>query len=122
MAERSFKSITVADRLYEQIKERAKKESKSTARFVSEILESFLYVKEKFSGVTPLLELISLDSKAVVVRDRKLDKVIGVRIKASGSGKVGLYCELDKTEYCPHTAFAVALPQGLWPSSSLSKG
>ncbi len=111
MADSGFKTITVAEQLYQRVKERAKKENKSAARFVSEILETFLYVEEKLSRVTPFLELISVDSKAAVVRDRKRDKVVGVRIKTSDGGKVGLYCELDRTDYCPHTAFATALPQ-----------
>jgi hypothetical protein len=111
MPDRGFKTITVTERLYQQVKERAKKENRSAARFVSEILETFLYVEEELSGHAPLLELISLDSNAVIVRDKKKDRVVGVRSRASKSGRVGLYCELDKTGYCPHGAFAVALPQ-----------
>jgi hypothetical protein len=33
------------------------------------------------------------------------------KTKAADGGKVKFYCELDETDYCPHTAFAAALPQ-----------
>ncbi len=111
MPDRGFRTITVTERLYQQVKERAKRENKSAARFVSEVLETMLYVEEKLSSHRPFLELISLDSKTVIIRDKKKDRVVGVRTRAAETGKVTLYCELDDTDYCPHTAFSAALPQ-----------
>jgi hypothetical protein len=35
-----------------------------------------------------------------------------VRARGADGGKVKFYCEFDDdTDYCPHTAFAAALPQ-----------
>ena len=33
------------------------------------------------------------------------------KAKSADGGKVKFYCELDASDYCPHTAFAAALPQ-----------
>jgi hypothetical protein len=46
------------------------------------------------------------------VRDNKIDRIVGVKAKTADGGKIKFYCELDdNTDYCPHTAFAAALPQ-----------
>jgi len=69
-------------------------------------------VEDRFSNYAPFLELISLGQNEVVMRDNKKDRVVGVRARSTdGGGKVKFYCELDSTDYCPHTAFAAALPQ-----------
>ncbi len=112
MPERGFKTITVAAQLYQRVQERAKKENKKAASYVSEILETMLYVEDKFSNYVPFLELISLEGNEVVIRDSKKDRIVGVKAKSSNGGKVKFYCEVDgNTDYCPHTAFAAALPQ-----------
>jgi hypothetical protein len=111
MPDRGFRTITVTDQIYEQVKQRAKKEKKSVATFASQALEIMLFVEDKFSKYVPFLELISLDNDEVVVRDTKKDRIVGVKAKAAEGGKVRFYCELDDTDYCPHTAFAAALPQ-----------
>jgi hypothetical protein len=106
-----FNTVTVTQQLYQQVKQRAKKENKSAASFVSEALEIMLYVEDKFSNYAPYLQLISLDNDEVIIRDSKMDRVAAVKAKASDGGKVRFYCEIDETDYCPHTAFAAALPQ-----------
>jgi hypothetical protein len=69
-------------------------------------------VEDRFSNYAPFLELISLGQNEVVMRDNKKDRVVGVRARSTdGGGEVKFYCELDSTDYCPHTAFAAALPQ-----------
>ena len=111
MPERGFKTITVTTQLYQQVQQRAKKENKSAASFVSEALAIMLYVEDKFANYVPFLQLISIDNDEVIMRDNKKDRIFGVRAKASDNGKVRFYCEMDETDYCPHTAFAGALPQ-----------
>jgi len=111
MSERGFRTITVSTQLYRRVQERAKKEKKPLASFVSEILEIMLYIEDKFPNYAPFLELISLSQSEVVMRDNKKDRVVGVRARSADGGKVKFYCELDSTDYCPHTAFAAALPQ-----------
>jgi hypothetical protein len=114
MPDKGFKTVTVTEQLYEKVKQRAKKENKSAATFVSEILETMLYVEDNFSNANyaPFLELFSLDNNEVAIRDRKKDgRIVGVKAKTSESGKIRFYCEVDETDYCPHTAFVAALPQ-----------
>jgi hypothetical protein len=101
----------VSAQLYQQVQERAKKEKRPLAGFVSDILQVMLYIEDKFSNYVPFLELISLGEDEVVVRDNKKDRIVGVKAKSSDGGKVKFYCELDSSDYCPHTAFAAALPQ-----------
>ncbi len=110
MPDTGFRTITVTEQIYQQVKQRAKKENKSVASFASEALDIMLYVEEKFSKYVPYLHLISLENDEVIVRDTKKDRVAAVKAKTD-NGKVRLYCELDETDYCPHTAFAAALPQ-----------
>jgi hypothetical protein len=111
MPDRGFRTITVTEEVYEQVKQRAKEEKKSAASFVSEALQIMLYVEERFSSYAPYLQLISLDNDEVIIKDSKKDRIFGVKAKASERGKVRFYCEMDETDYCPHTAFAAALPQ-----------
>ena len=112
MAERRFTTITVTTQLYRRVQESAKKENKKAASFVAEVLETMLYVEDKFSNYVPFLELISLDDNEVIIRDNKKDRIVGVKAKSSDGGKIKFYCEMDdNTDYCPHTAFAAALPQ-----------
>jgi hypothetical protein len=71
-----------------------------------------LYVEDKFRNYVPFLELVSLNDNEVIIRDSKNDRIVGVKAKAADGGKVKFYCEMDdNTDYCPHTAFAAALPQ-----------
>jgi hypothetical protein len=112
MPERGFRTITVTEQLYQHVSERAKKENKKTATYASEILETMLYVEDTFRNYVPFLELVSLNDNEVIIRDSKNDRIVGVKAKAADGGKVKFYCELDdNTDYCPHTAFAAALPQ-----------
>jgi hypothetical protein len=111
MPDRRFRTITVSAQLYHQVQERAKKEKRPLAGFVSDILQVMLYIEDRFSNYAPFLELISLGEDEVVVRDNKKDRIVGVKAKAADGGKVKFYCELDASDYCPHTAFAAALPQ-----------
>ena len=111
MPDKGFRTITVTEQLYQQVKQRAKKENKSAASFVSEALEIILYVEEKFGNYVPYIHLISLDNDEVIIRDSKMGRVVGVKAKTSDDGVVRFYCEADDMEYCPHTAFATALPQ-----------
>jgi predicted CopG family antitoxin len=100
MPDRGFRTITVTDQIYEKVKQRAKKESKSVATFASQALEIMLFVEEK-----------SVDKDEVIIKDNKVDRVVAIKAKSSDNGKVRFYCDLDDTDYCPHTAFAAALPQ-----------
>ena len=111
MPDRGFRTVTVTEAIYEQVKQRAKEENKSAASFVTEALEVMLYVEEKFSKYVPFLQLISLDNDEVIIRDNKKDRIFGVKARSGDAGKVRFYCEMDETDYCPHTAFAAALPQ-----------
>jgi hypothetical protein len=104
LPDRAFKTITVTEQLHQQFKQRAKKENKKTATFVSEILEATLHIEDRLSNCAPLLNLISVGKGEVVVRDNKVDRIVGVRAKAADGGKVKFYCELDNTDHCPHTA------------------
>jgi predicted CopG family antitoxin len=113
MPDRGFKTITVTEQLYERIKQKAKKEKKSAASYVSDVLVNMLYVDEKFSNYVPFLELVALESSEVIIRDVKKDKIADVRTRRTDGSKLELYCTLDQTDYCPHTAFAAALPQVL---------
>ena len=112
MPDKGFKTVTVTEQLYEKVKQRAKKENKSAATYVSEILEVMLYVEENLShsNYAPFLELISLAGDEVVLRDNKKGQIVGVRARADGR-KVAFHCELDRRDDCPHAAFAAALPQ-----------
>jgi hypothetical protein len=110
--ERGYTTVTVSKQLYRQLQERAKKENKKVATYASELMETMLYVEEKFLNYVPFLELVSLNDNEVIIRDSKNDRIVGVKAKAADGGKIKFYCELDdNTDYCPHTAFAAALPQ-----------
>jgi plasmid stability protein len=110
MPERNFATITVSDAVYAELKRRAKRESKSTAAYASELLRAMLFV-ERFSKCNSSLTLIAVSGDGVVVRDGRKDRIVGVRDKQDGEGKLRFYCELDDTDYCEHTAFAEAIPQ-----------
>jgi hypothetical protein len=111
MPDRRFRTITVSAQLYQQVQERAKREKRPLAAFVSDILQVMLYIEERFSNYVPFLELVSLGGDEVVVRDSKKDRIVGVKARAADGGKIKFWCELDATDYCQHTAFAAALPQ-----------
>jgi len=65
----------------------------------------------KAVNYAPFLEHISLGQNEVVMRDYRKDRVVGVGARSADGRKVKFYCELDSTDYCPHTAFAAAPPQ-----------
>ena len=111
MPDRGFRTITVTDQIYEQVKQRAKKENKSVATFASQALEIMLFVEDKFSRYVPYLQIVSVDQDEVIIKDNKIDRVVGIKARSSDNGKVRFYCDIDNTDYCPHTAFAAALPQ-----------
>ena len=111
MPDRRFRTITVSAQLYQQVQEKAKKEKKPLATFVSDALQVLLYIEARISNYAPFQELISIGEDEVVVRDNKKDRIVGVKAKSADGGKVKFYCELDASDYCTHTAFAAALPQ-----------
>lgn len=111
MAGSGFRTITVTGQLYERVKRQARESGSSVSGYVSEILLATFKVEDSLSGCATPFDLISMGRNDVVMRDKKKDKVVGVKAKPADGGKVRLYCELDGTDYCPHTAFAAALPQ-----------
>ena len=111
MPDRGFRTVTVTQGIYERVKQRAKKEHKSAASFVSEALEIMLFVEERFSTYVPYLQIVSVDQDEVIIKDYKVDRVVAIKARSSDNGKVRFYCDIDDTDYCPHTAFAAALPQ-----------
>ena len=113
MPDRRFRTITVSAQLYHRVQERAKKQNKKLASFVSDILVNILYVDERFANYVPFLDLVALEPGEIIVRDNKKDRIADVRARKGAGGKIELYCDFDKTDYCPHTAFAAALPQVL---------
>ena len=46
--DRGFRTITVTEQIYEQVKQRTKKEDKSVATFASQALEIVLFVEDRF--------------------------------------------------------------------------
>jgi len=110
MPERNFATITVSDAVYAQLKRRAKKENKSTAGYASELLRAMLSV-ERFSKCDSPLTLFAVSGDGVVISDGRKNRIVGVRDRQDGEGKLRFYCELDDTDYCEHTAFAEAIPQ-----------
>jgi hypothetical protein len=112
MQERGYTTVTISKQLYHQLQQGAKKENKKVASYASELMETMIFVEEKFRNYVPFLELISLSDNEVVMRDNKMDKIVGVKAKAADNGKVRFYCEADdNADYCPHTSFAAAIPQ-----------
>ena len=63
--------------IYERAKQRAQKEHKSAASFVSEALEIMLFVEEKFSNCVPYPQIVSVDKDEVIIRDNKIVRVVG---------------------------------------------
>ena len=111
MPARGFRTITVAEAIYDQVKLRARKEGKSVTTYVSEILKAMFNVEDVLANHVKLLELVSLNDEVIVIRDNKKERIVGVKARPADRGKVKFYCELDGTDYCNHTAFAAALPQ-----------
>ena len=111
MPARGFRTTTVTEAIYDRVKLGARKEGKSVATYVSEILQGTFNIEDAFANHVKLLELISLDKGEVVMRDNKKDRIVGVKAKPADGGKMKVYCELDGTDYRQHTAFAAALPQ-----------
>lgn len=111
MPEGGFRTITVTDQLYERVKRQAEKRGDIVSGYVSEVLRAVFKVEDSLAGCTPLFRLVSIGQTDVVVRDHKKDRTVGVKAKVADGGKVKFYCELDASDYCPHTAFAAALPQ-----------
>jgi hypothetical protein len=112
MPEKGYTALTVSKQLYHHLREEARKENKKVATYASELMESMLFVEDKFRNAIPLLDLISISGDELIIRDYKKDKVVVVKAKGSDGGKVKFYCEADdNTDYCEHTAFAVAIPQ-----------
>jgi len=111
LPESGFTTITISRQLHREIEQGAREENKKVARYASELMETMLYVEATFSNFTPMFKIISMGNGEVIVRDNKIDRIVGVKTKAAEDGKSKFYCELDNTDYCPHTAFAAALPQ-----------
>ena len=110
--ERGYTTVTISKQLYRQLQQGAKKENKKVATYAQELMETLIYVEERFRNAIPLLDLISISGDEVIIRDHKKDRIVGVRAKGADGGKVKFYCEVDEdSEYCPHTAFVAALPQ-----------
>jgi hypothetical protein len=111
MPDTGFRTITVSQQIYDQVKQRAKKENKSVATFTSDALEIMLFIEDTFSKYAPYLQIVSVDQDEVIIKDSKIDRVVGIKARSTDNGKVRFFCDIDNTDYCPHTAFAAALPQ-----------
>jgi len=110
--ERGYTTVTISKQLYRHLQEGAKKENKKVATYAQELMETLIYVEERFRNAIPFLDLISISGDEVIIRDHKKDRIVAVRVKGSDGGKVKFYCEADdNTDYCEHTAFAEAIPQ-----------
>ena len=111
MPDGGIRTITVTDQLTERVKRQRRESGSSVAGYVSGILLASFKVEDRLSGCASPFKLMAMGQNVIVVRDSKKDRVVGVRAKPGNGGKIRFYCELDGTDYCPHTAFAAALPQ-----------
>ena len=58
MPDKGFRTITVTEAVYDQVKWRAKKEEKSMATYVSEILQATFNIEDVLTNHDKLLELV----------------------------------------------------------------
>jgi hypothetical protein len=57
----------------------------------------------------PFLEMLSVDSEKIFIRDNRLDKVAELTFK----GRSSLFCSLEHSDNCVHIGFAWTIPKVL---------
>lgn len=72
----------------------------------------------------PYMSFVGFSDNGVVIEDKKIDRIVEVRVTPGGD----LFCELDQRNDCVHVGFAYAIPEvytamlarGRRPPSSVS--
>lgn len=113
MPKAGFKSITVAetvyDKFYETYKqnksEMAMKGVNSFAGYVTFMLEEMMAKDKTFARYAPKIEKISIDDDRVILRDNIKNRIAEITIT-----KGELYCCLCDEKDCVHVGFVFSLP------------
>jgi|SRR3989304_1841342 len=106
MPDKGFRSVNVAEEVYQKLRERAKHEKKSIAAYATQILASVMEADERLSRYAPFIEVIGFEGNSVILRDHKLDRIVEVYLHEKE-----LSCYYDGSKDCLHVAFCHALPQ-----------
>ena len=106
MPYKGYQTITVSQQVYEKVKKKAEKESKSVSSYAGEILACYMEAEEKLSRYAPFIELFGFEGNSVILRDHKINRVVDVYLHEKQ-----LYCAHDESKDCMHISFCFALPQ-----------
>ena len=114
MPKEGFKSITVAEGVYDRFfetftksrKRLAKKGVNSFAGYVVYMLEDVMAANQIRAKTEMAMEVISVDDDAVVIKDNVVKRVAELAIDDST-----LFCHLCEKNDCIHVGFALSLPE-----------
>jgi hypothetical protein len=113
MPKAGFKSITVAESVYNKFHDVYKKNKQdlsmkginSFAGYITYMMEDLMQKDETFARYAPKLEKIAVDDNRVVIKDNIKNRIAEVAIQ---NGE--LYCMLCEEKDCFHVGFVFSLP------------
>lgn len=114
MPKPGFRSITIAEDVYERFYDEYEKGKpnlrrkgvNSFAAFVTYMIEERMRDDKIFAKHAPMLEEVATYDDRVVIKDNKHDRIADVVIRDGG-----LYCQLCEESNCVHVGFVFALPE-----------
>ena len=106
MPDKGFRTITIAEQVYEKVKLKAEQEKKSIASYATQVLASVIEADDRLSRYAPFIEVVGFEGNAAILRDHKVDRIIEVYMH-----KKELMCVYDGSKECVHVSFCLALPQ-----------
>lgn len=114
MPKPGFRSITIAEDVYDRFHEEFEKTKpemrrkgvNSFAGFVTYMIEERMLDDKIFAKHAPMLEEVATYNDRVVIKDNKTDRIADVVIR---NGE--LYCQLCEASNCTHVGFVFALPK-----------
>ncbi len=113
MPKPGFKSITVAEQVYDKFHEiysenriaLAMKGVNSFAGYVTYKMEEMMEKDRVFAKYAPRMERVSMDDDRVILKDNAQDRIIEVSIEEGEP-----YCQFCEKWDCPHIGFVWSIP------------
>lgn len=95
---------------YERLKTVVRKQEKDIKNTVNSMVRNYVNREYLFERYKPFLYIVTLKECSMFIKDDKINKLLEVvlRYLDNKSNDLIIYCQECDTDYCVHTAFALA--------------
>lgn len=105
-------TVKVERGIYNRLKLVVRKKDRDVKNTLNKMVKNFVTKEELFERYSPLLHVVTSKDSSIYIKDEKEGKLVEVILRfkdvKSNDSTIEIYCSECKSDYCVHTAFAMA--------------